>query len=111
MSQCEGFRSACEIEPKLVSEILIDNCCTTDATLSLILKGLLNQTKVRILTLRRTQIGSDSVSQLKLLLNLRAPRGLEDLRIEDCQIEHATLTRFLSLLKEETQLSALTLVG
>ena len=86
LGQCKGFMSACLLEPELLTHITIDNCGLKDNSLYFILKGLESQRKIIRITLKRIQIGQESVQQLGQLLSKVKPKQLEELRIEKCQI-------------------------
>lgn len=53
--------SACMIEPELLTHITIDNCGLKDGELKCMLRGLESQRKIVRITLKRIQIGQESV--------------------------------------------------
>jgi hypothetical protein len=61
LGQCKGFMSACMLEQELLTHITIDNCGLKDNYLHYILKGLQSQRKIVRITLKRIQIGQESV--------------------------------------------------
>lgn len=80
---CEALAKALRADPRILTELFIDDCGLTDELLATILDGVSTQT-VQYVSIKNSIVGVRAMEQINSLLGKTFPNQLLELTIVNC---------------------------
>ena len=87
---------------------MIDNCALSDADLALLCEGMTFQKRIKVIYLKRTEIGELTQKQLVKLLARKPPNSIVEFRLEQCSFgSNKVMSSVLGTILQESNLEKL----
>lgn len=111
LEHCIAFAETCKHNYDFMSRLVLNNNGLTDESFAELLIGLQHMDTISVIDVRKNAIGEKSVRLMSHFFMTLFPRHLQVLRLVDCKMDHPSTFMLLRMLKQNSKLRALALVG
>lgn len=90
---------------------MLDNCGASDSDLALVVEGLGELRKAKMIAIKNMEVGPRCLEALTVLLQRHTPWNLEELRLEKCKISNGTMQSLLQTIGSHSHLLTLSITA